>query len=74
MCQPMDSIAPTFYEQFAEKSQSQTVSSEKLRKTLSFKKAVRKMFVKLTPSVNFINILLERFLFESEFLLLRLAL
>jgi hypothetical protein len=46
---------------FTKKSQSQTVSREKLRKTLSFKKAACKIVVTLTPGVNFINILLEPF-------------
>ncbi len=49
------SISPTFYEQplrqnpFAKKLQTQTVSTQKLRKKLWYKKAARKILVKLTP-------------------------
>ena len=47
-------ISPTFYKHlfcqfpFAIKSQTQAVSTEKMRKTLDCKKAAHKMFVKLT--------------------------
>jgi len=44
------------------KSQSQTINKENCRKTLSYKKATRKMLVKLTPGVNLISILLEAFI------------
>jgi hypothetical protein len=50
------SISPTFYEQllrqnpFAKKLQNQFVSTQKLRKKLSYEKAARKMMVKLTPA------------------------
>jgi len=49
------SISPTFYEQllrknpFTEKLQTQIVSTKKLHKTLSYKKAAHKILVKLTP-------------------------
>jgi len=45
----------------AKKLQSQTVIREKLRKTLCYEKGVHKMFVKLTPVVNFTNILQAAF-------------
>jgi len=54
----LESISPTFYEQLlhqyskAKKLQSQTVIREKLLKTLSYKKAVRKMLVKLTHGLH----------------------
>jgi len=41
---------------------SQTVSREKQHKTLSYKKSVCKMLVKLRPGVNFTNILREAFM------------
>jgi len=44
------------------KSQSRTINKENCRKTLSYKKATRKMLVKLTPGVNLISILLEAFI------------
>jgi len=43
------------------KSQSQTVIREKLRKAHSYKKVARKMLIKLTPAVNFINIFRAQF-------------
>jgi hypothetical protein len=49
------SISSIFYEQLlrqyycAQKLQSQTVTREKLGKTLSYNKAARKMMVKLKP-------------------------
>jgi hypothetical protein len=49
------SISSTFYEQilsrysFAKKLQSQNVSREKLRKTLSKEKGASKLLMKLTP-------------------------
>ena len=49
------SISPTFYEQllckkpFAKKWKTQIVSTEKLRKKLSYEKAARKILVKSTP-------------------------
>ncbi len=52
------SISPTFYEQllrlnpFAKKLQTQIVSTEKLRKKLTYAKAARKILVKLTPGEN----------------------
>jgi len=63
----LESISTTFYEQiFADyllptKLQTQTVSADKFRKTLLYKNDARKMLVKLTPGVNFINILLKAF-------------
>jgi len=42
---------------FWKKSQSQAVIREKLQKALSYKKGKRKMLMKLTPVVNFNNIL-----------------
>jgi hypothetical protein len=36
----------------AKEYRRQTVSTEKLSKTLLYKKAARKMLVKLTPAVN----------------------
>ena len=50
----MMSISPTLYKlllhqfPFAKKLQTQTVSKEKLHKTLSYKKAACKMLLKLT--------------------------
>jgi len=63
------SISPIFYRQLlgqyssAKNYKSQTVSRarEKLRKTLSYKRAAHKMFVKLTPEANFINVLRAAF-------------
>ncbi len=52
-----------FYEQrlsqysFAKKLQSQTIIREGLCKDLSYKKDERKMLMKLTPGLNFINVL-----------------
>jgi hypothetical protein len=52
------SILATFYEQllnqnpFAKKLQTQIVSTEKLRKKLLYKKASRKILVKLTTGVK----------------------
>ena len=49
------SISPTFYEQllrqnsFDKKLQTQFLSTEKMRKKLSYEKAARKILVKLTP-------------------------
>jgi hypothetical protein len=49
------SISPTIYEQllhpnpFAKKLQTKIVSTSKLHKKLSCKKAARKILVKLTP-------------------------
>ena len=40
-----------------QKLQTQTVSTEKLGKTLLFEKDAHKMLVKLTPAINFNNIL-----------------
>jgi len=37
--------------QFAKKTQSQTVISEKLRKALLYEKGARKMLMKLTPGL-----------------------
>jgi len=45
----------------AKKLQSKTVTREKLHKTLSYKKGESKMLMKLTPGVNFINVLMHRF-------------
>jgi hypothetical protein len=51
-------ISPTFYEQllcqnpFAKKLQTQIVSTQKLHKTLSYKKAAHKIMVKLTPGIH----------------------
>jgi len=42
---------------FAKKLQNQTEIREKLCKALSYKKGESKMLMKLTPGVNFINIL-----------------
>ena len=62
---PKMSISPTFYDHlfspfhFAKKLQTQTVRTEKLHKSLSYKKAARKMLVKLPPkesiSPNFVS-------------------
>jgi len=41
----------------AKKLQSQTIIREKLHKALSYEKRAHKMLMKLTPGVNFINIL-----------------
>ncbi len=52
------SISPTFYEQllrqnpFAKKLQTQIVSTQKLRKKLSYEKAGRKMIMKLPPGIQ----------------------
>jgi len=60
------SISPSSYEQllhlyyFTIKLQRLTVSREKLRKTLSFKKDTNKMLVKLTP-----GLLLHRQIFQK---------
>jgi hypothetical protein len=57
------SISPKFYKHllrshsFAKKLQSQSAFREKLCETHSYEKAACKMLVKLTPRVNFINIL-----------------
>jgi len=48
------SFAPIFS---GKKLQSQTVSREKLHKTLLYKKVPHKMLVNLTQGVNFINVL-----------------
>jgi hypothetical protein len=40
---------------FAKKLQSQTVSREKLCKTLLYEKAASKLLVQLTPGVDFTN-------------------
>jgi len=61
----MLSISSTFYEQLflpislCRKSQSQIVIREKLSKTLSCKKGMSKMLVKLTPGVIFTNLLAQ---------------
>ena len=53
-CAKLESISPTTYPQllrqfpFTKKLQTQTVSTEKLHKTLLSKKAAREMLVKLT--------------------------
>jgi hypothetical protein len=49
------------------KLQIQTVTREKLFKTRSYVKGTRKMPMKLTPGVNFINIFWVHFLNESAF-------
>jgi hypothetical protein len=50
---------------FAQKFiQSQTLSREKLPKRLSYKKGMQKMLMKLTPALNFINVLQAHFLFK----------
>jgi len=48
----------------AKKLQSQTVTREKLRKILLFEKCARQMLMKLTPGVDFINILQAAFSYE----------
>jgi len=58
----LKSISPTFYVRIllwyfaAQKSQSQTVIREKLRKALSYKKRAHKMLMKLMAEVDFTNI------------------
>jgi hypothetical protein len=42
---------------FAKKLQSQTVIREKLQKTYLYKKCASSILMKLTPDVNFINVL-----------------
>jgi len=49
---------------YANKLQTQTVSREKLVKTLLYKIAACRMLVKLTPAVNLINVLRASFLYE----------
>jgi hypothetical protein len=62
----LESISSTFYEQLlrqyfcARKLQSQTVTREKLCKTLLYEKDKLKMLMKLTPRVNFINIFVPK--------------
>jgi len=46
---------------FAKNLQGQTVTREKLHKTLLYEKGASKMLMKLTPVVNFINILQAAF-------------
>jgi len=41
---------------------TETVGTEKINKTRSYKKAALKMLMKLTPGVNFINVLRTHFL------------
>jgi len=41
--------------------QSQNVTREKLREALSYKKCSHKMLMKLTPGLNFINVLRTAF-------------
>jgi len=63
----LQSISPTFYDQLlslfpsTKKLQIQTETTFKLRKTLLYEKSVHKMLVKLTPIINFINILQSAF-------------
>jgi len=63
----LKSISSTFYEQLmrqyfcAKKLQSPTVIREKQRKALLYKKGLSKMLMKLTPVVNFIDILWATF-------------
>jgi hypothetical protein len=63
----------SFYEQllrpysFGKKLQSQTVIREKSFKALSYKKGLCKMLLKLTPLVNFTNILLAAFASKFSF-------
>ncbi len=60
-------ISSTFYEQllhwysFAKKLKSQTVRREKLGIALLYQKGMSKMLMKLTPVVNFTNILWTAF-------------
>jgi hypothetical protein len=42
---------------FAKKLKSLTVTKEKLRKPLSYKKGMSKMLMELTPGANLINLL-----------------
>ena len=76
------SISPAIYEQllhqfpfFDKNLQTQTVSREKLRKTLSYKKAVCKLLVKLTlvqtgESQIFVSFQMRNILILSSFRLL----
>ncbi len=52
---------------FAKKSQSWSIIREKLQNLLLYKKRARKMLVKLTLGVNFINIIRTNFLYEYRF-------
>jgi hypothetical protein len=67
------SISLTFYEQllcqnpFTKKLQTQIVSTLKLRKNLLYKKAARKILVKLTPIWQFHNFLQFFILNPSKF-------
>jgi len=49
------------------KLQNQTVTREKLHKTLPYKTVVRKMLVELSQGVNFINIKCTNFSYETSF-------
>jgi len=46
---------------------SQTVTREKMRKILLYKKGASKMLMKLTPTINFINVKCTCFLYELHF-------
>ncbi len=67
----LGSNSSTFYKQLlrwyfcTKKLKSQTVTWEKLRKTLLYEKVWSKMLMKLTPWVNYTNILQAAFLYES---------
>jgi len=60
-------VAPTFYEKllrqysFAKMSQSQTIIRENLHKAFLYEKGAHKTLMKLTPIVNFTNILSAAF-------------
>jgi hypothetical protein len=65
-------ISPTFYEQllrqnpFAEKLQTQIVCTVKLHKKLLYKKAARKILVKLTPDGSMSPINFPQLLFSEK--------